>query len=221
MLEFIKRTLKLNNMKKNNLTVQSMYNFLIGEKKVLSILEIPVSIGNLKTKSPIQMDAHNLDQPDTILILAEHIVRQIGNKEIDAIVGSKSTNLAFMVALKLNVPIFLISEDGKMKNLQGKKVAFVTDLIITGKNTSNSLSIIERCCGTCEEVYSVFDYNMNLKVNLKKVNINSLLDFSDIESVFDNSPDNKRVLGPVMIWKENEQYLFGKSGRKEVLEAVV
>ena len=216
----LNKNLKIKQMKKNMLNAEGIYRFLFTKNKVLSILEMPVTISGLEVKSPLQMNLHNLVQSDSIQTLSEIIFNYLRDKEIDAIVGYESPILAFMVANKLDIPLLIISEKERIEGIKDKKVAFVTNLITNGKDTINSLNVIKRHGGFCEEVCSAFDYNMNLDVDLKDVKINSVFDFSDIESLYDSMSEVRYILGTVMVWKENEQSLFGTANRKEVFESV-
>ncbi|MCX6754474.1 MAG: hypothetical protein NTU81_01435 [Candidatus Nomurabacteria bacterium] len=187
-----------------------LIEFIFGEE-IIRILEKRMPIRELKTESPLFMDYYKMMQPSLIEPLAKQIAMKIlaEGKGIEIIAGSTSPILAFEVASILRLPFLWVVNEKMPEEVKGRKVAFVTDNICTGKHTFEALHYIKHNYAKCEDVYCVFDYNFNLNKGLKDINIFSLLEIEDIKD-----------LEQISKWKENSRYLFGKENRKEISPAI-
>lgn len=178
----------------------------MSEYGVISFVSPKVPMPGLQTESPIVINFDKMYQPDIVEPLARQIAMKIHeqNKGIEMIAGGTSPILAFKVASILRLPLVLVENEKLPVDISGLKIALVTDIIMTGRNTSQTLNFIKNKGGKCKDVYSVFDYDFNLSAKgLRVVKLHSILQLEDLKD-----------LEPISNWKINFSYLFGNENRK-------
>lgn len=186
--------LKITEMKTTNpLQLLNVKQLLITDTEALIVSEVDAfKIKGVETLSPVGFSYHLLSQPKLMTHLAHYIADGIKshNKTSEGICQIKviagNNYLAQRVAEILKFE-FLPILDGDCLTLlldDQEEIAYVADVIATGKNTTEGIEIIARRNKPVEKIFSIFDYCLNFSSKLmRKTTVYSLLNIHDIKDL--------------------------------------
>jgi orotate phosphoribosyltransferase len=188
---------------------------------IIRISEHGFPIRGVQTKSPILVDSMGMVQIEMVRHISDAMTYDMPHRT-EIVAGSRFGALIMNEVARVSgfrkLPIIL-DDHGEIshldrKSIEGKNIVLITDIIATGTHAADAVSLIRSAGGSCENVYTVFDYGFHLSSHvMSDVNIKSLLTFEQFHEARVASPEQKKVMED---WIEEHHYLFGEGNRKEL-----
>ena len=177
----------------NPILSRDIFEFLLSKGLIAIDPKGSLPIRGSGTKTPIQIVPFGWVQPDKLQSIAKFIIGRInacnearqglGKPAISAITGSKfSEILAYKVAEATGMQFLPKNRYGEIwpRDMGNAEVAYVSDIVATGKTMGEAVSHIRNAGANCEEAFTIFDYGFNLTRAQRDLNIHSLVTLRDV-----------------------------------------